>query len=284
MLGADTKPGVLSFVAAWRDVTHNRGHAHSMYRTINIVADDWKHIAVTINKLGGKFFINGTQWGAVSISGHFWRGMQVQGIPLRIGYCPHAWDVVGRMGIFFDGYIDEVRIWSKERSEEEIQSTMLNTLSPEYSLNEKNLVAYYRFVEFENLGVGDDGLYDDIRDLSAYGNHGDMIGFADLVDFDVTVSVASGYNEIPDEFVLMQNYPNPFNPETVISYSVPEPRAITLNIYDLHGKEIETLVNEFQLSGIHTIKFDAGNLPTGIYFYRLNAGNFVQTKKLIIQK
>jgi hypothetical protein len=84
-------------------------------------------------------------------------------------------------------------------------------------------------------------------------------------------------------FVLRQNYPNPFNPETTISYALPASEVVTLKIYDLLGKEIRTLVHEQQTAGLHTVCFNADGLASGVYFYKLQAGDiFQQVKKMLL--
>lgn len=93
-------------------------------------------------------------------------------------------------------------------------------------------------------------------------------------------------NEIPSQFELSQNYPNPFNPSTVISYKLADKSNVSLKIYDMLGKEVATLVNEEQQPGIYNSQFSIFNsqLSSGVYFYRLQAGNFVQTKKMMLLK
>ena len=88
--------------------------------------------------------------------------------------------------------------------------------------------------------------------------------------------------EVPAGFVLEQNYPNPFNPTTTISYQLQAVSKVTLIVYDLLGRPVATLVNERQAAGRHSVKFDAGGLPSGVYFYRLQAGSFVRTMKMIL--
>ncbi len=85
-------------------------------------------------------------------------------------------------------------------------------------------------------------------------------------------------------FALEQNYPNPFNPSTVISWQLPVNSHVVLKVYDVLGREVSTLINEVEKAGNHKVRFDAGNLANGIYFYSLTAGNFHQTKKLILLK
>ncbi|MFZ1291885.1 MAG: alpha-amylase family glycosyl hydrolase [Melioribacteraceae bacterium] len=87
-----------------------------------------------------------------------------------------------------------------------------------------------------------------------------------------------------DEFKLFQNYPNPFNPTTKISFQLPKPSIVTLKIYDVLGREIETLLNKEMKKGKFDINFNASNLSSGVYFYRLQFGNLIETKKLLLIK
>ena len=88
----------------------------------------------------------------------------------------------------------------------------------------------------------------------------------------------------PRVFVLGQNYPNPFNPTTTISYSLPIASHATLSIIDLLGRNIATLVDEVKPAGLHLMQWNAGGLPSGVYFLRMNAGRFVDTKKMLLAK
>jgi hypothetical protein len=88
----------------------------------------------------------------------------------------------------------------------------------------------------------------------------------------------------PTSFILSQNYPNPFNPSTTIRYSLPKTGHMTLKLYNLLGQEVETLVNGEQTAGAHTIEWKPRSVASGVYFYRLVAGSFVETKKMLLQK
>ncbi len=88
----------------------------------------------------------------------------------------------------------------------------------------------------------------------------------------------------PNSFALSQNYPNPFNPETTIKYNLYKSSNVTLKIYNNSGQELETVINGFQTAGDHEISLQAKGLPSGIYFYRIQAGEFSETKKFIIKK
>jgi hypothetical protein len=113
------------------------------------------------------------------------------------------------------------------------------------------------------------------------------------IDFDGSFTYS---NEIevevdftPTEFVLYQNYPNPFNPNTVISYQLPVTSSVTLKVYDILGNEVATLVNEEKQPGVYEVEFnnhsDEGqNLSSGIYIYKLTAGDFISIKKMLLLK
>jgi len=95
--------------------------------------------------------------------------------------------------------------------------------------------------------------------------------------------ISEDENAIQD-FILHQNYPNPFNPGTVIRYQLSDNSKVTLKVYDVLGNEVTTLVNEYHKAGSYEVIFDASNLPSGTYFYRLQSGKFVETKKMVILK
>jgi hypothetical protein len=98
------------------------------------------------------------------------------------------------------------------------------------------------------------------------------------------VGIFGNNNLLPSEYVLYQNYPNPFNPNTVISYSIPKASFVRINILDMLGRHIHTLVNNFKQAGNYEIDFDGSNLGSGIYFYKLETEDFVDTKKMILLK
>lgn len=89
---------------------------------------------------------------------------------------------------------------------------------------------------------------------------------------------------VPTEFALKQNYPNPFNPSTTISYQLPESANVSLIIYDVTGREVANLVSAFKPAGQHTAQFNAANLPSGMYIYRIIAGNFTASNKMMLVK
>ena len=100
---------------------------------------------------------------------------------------------------------------------------------------------------------------------------------------DGVTSVGVG-DELPNNFTLLQNYPNPFNPSTSIQYAISSRQFVTIKIYGLLGNEIATLVNEEKPAGSYEVEFSGTTLPSGIYFYQLKVGSFIQTRKMILMK
>ena len=95
-------------------------------------------------------------------------------------------------------------------------------------------------------------------------------------------STQSGPTEVVHRFYLSQNYPNPFNPSTQIRYQISESGRVTLTVFDLLGREVRTLVDEQKQPGTYTVTFDGSGLASGVYFYRLQAGSFTTTRKLVL--
>jgi flagellar hook assembly protein FlgD len=94
---------------------------------------------------------------------------------------------------------------------------------------------------------------------------------------------------IPDQFAVYQNYPNPFNPSTIITYALPQASKVTIVIYDMLGREVKTLVDNYETPGNHQIVWNGDNnfgakVASGAYIYRVVAGNFVATKKMVLLK
>lgn len=108
---------------------------------------------------------------------------------------------------------------------------------------------------------------------------------AQVVQLSGTSITAIGPDDLNNyDYALEQNYPNPFNPITTIKFSIPKQSKVKLNIFNLLGEEVKTLVNEDKLPGHYAVELEASNLPSGIYFYRLQAGNYVNVKKMILLK
>lgn len=109
------------------------------------------------------------------------------------------------------------------------------------------------------------------NEIKTLGGYGHVVGVKEI-------------NEIPKEFSLSQNYPNPLNPSTTINYSLPKSENISLIVYDMLGREVQIIDSGFKGAGYYSIIFDASKLSSGIYFYRIKAGNYTETKKMLILK
>jgi hypothetical protein len=94
----------------------------------------------------------------------------------------------------------------------------------------------------------------------------------------------TGDGQLPKEFALTQNYPNPFNPSTTIKYDLPIDSRVSLKLSNILGQEVVTLVNEEQKAGYKSVEWNASSMASGVYFYRLQAGEFVSSKKLLLLK
>jgi hypothetical protein len=115
---------------------------------------------------------------------------------------------------------------------------------------------------------------------------GNSVLYVDNLSFDTLLTSISKdrTDEIPGEYELRQNFPNPFNPSTVISYQLHAAGQVILKVYNVLGREVKTLVSERQTAGSHHVTFNAGSLPSGVYFYRIQAGDYHDAKKLILLK
>jgi hypothetical protein len=120
--------------------------------------------------------------------------------------------------------------------------------------------------------------------------------FALKTDSLCNASLFTGINisstKFPEDFQLLQNYPNPFNPSTTIDYELPNAGSVKIIVYDISGKEVKTLINEFRQAGSYNVIFDGKNLASGVYFYKLvvsganliGSNNFVQTRRMVLIK
>jgi hypothetical protein len=115
-------------------------------------------------------------------------------------------------------------------------------------------------------------------------NNGIRSTWIALVSDSSTITIAEDEIYKPEEFLLFQNYPNPFNPSTTISYQLPKETFVSIIVYDVLGNEIEILTNEYMPAGVHEVMFDAADLSSGMYFYRIKANEYEQINKMILIK
>ncbi|MFN3695100.1 MAG: T9SS type A sorting domain-containing protein, partial [Ignavibacterium sp.] len=159
---------------------------------------------------------------------------------------------------------------------------------PEFELGKNYNIDFY--ADHNGNGVYDAPPIDHAWRLSFISTTGDFIqnfthntNFTDI-QWPGTTDISEIDGPIPARFALEQNYPNPFNPSTTINFSIPQKDFVTLKIYNLVGDEIQLLINEEKEAGIYNVTFEAINLPSGVYFYKIRAGNFTATKKMILMR
>jgi hypothetical protein len=172
----------------------------------------------------------------------------------------------------FNGNLDEIRVWNEARTFEQI----FNTMNVELFGTEPGLVALWHLNEVAE-GV--------VKDATPNHNNGTLKNGSTVTD------VNEQPKSVVTEYALFQNYPNPFNPTTMITFVVPTSVGtgttkilITLKVFDMLGREVATLVNEEKEPGQYQVTFDGSRLASGVYFYKLSAGKFMEVKRMILAK
>jgi Secretion system C-terminal sorting domain len=139
-------------------------------------------------------------------------------------------------------------------------------------------------IEFESISfkkyIGI--VYRSLSEISVYSSN--LIGYRINGKEWGHLSGIKNNTNIPAEYKLEQNYPNPFNPATLIGYSIPKSGIVIIKVFDVLGREVSTLVNEYKFAGNYSVQFNAGKITSGVYFYRIESGSYVQTKKLVVLK
>jgi hypothetical protein len=242
---------------------HNVFGGIQLYSSPLVPLHQYTHIAATYDASAGiaKIYINGVFDTSKSV------GSSVSNSTgnLYLGFNPVRGDFIAP----FKGIIDEVRIWNIARTESEIQSTLNQSLNG----NEIGLIGYWQF---------DEGTGTITSDATSNQNDGTISG-ATWVPVPTPVENENNFTQ-PDQFSLQQNYPNPFNPSTRIQYQVSSISQVTLKVYDVLGNEVATLVDEYKPAGSYEVDLNASKLSSGIYFYKLQSNNYIETKKMILIK
>ena len=242
------------------------------------VDGNWHHLALVADKSIDSilFYVDGIKQNTI--------------IRWKLGAWPNVSNLdslfIGHNNVtsFYKGEMDELSIWNKALTSAQIITLTSDTLGPAYySTTDSGLVGYWRFNQYENLGIGGGGV-DDIRDFSVWGNHGDSEGNPQLVPSGI-LHVKIINQNYPENYTLFQNYPNPFNPTTTIRFTISDFGFTILKIYNASGKEVATLVNEKLSTGSYEVEFNITQnsiLSSGVYFYRLEAGEYAETRKMVL--
>lgn len=224
--------------------------------TIVMTPGVWTHLAVTYDGTTVMFYKNGVMSFSSTISAP--PGSSANEMRIGRGNSDAG-----------SGRLDEIRVWSVARTQAEISANMCNKWIPN---NTAGLKAKWHmdstFVDSVNGWNG-----------SAVGN----VSF-DTATVCTPVSIKPNVSEIPQSYMLGQNYPNPFNPTTRIDFSLPKEGYVEIDIYDVTGKKVSSLVRDPFKAGTYSVEFNAVNLASGIYFYTIKAGDFTATKKMLLIK
>jgi len=222
-----------------------------------IQANVWQHLAVVSNGSTVTFYLNG-----------------VAGTPVTsacvLGSSTNEMRIGRGNNDAGSGMLDEIRVWSVARTGADIITNMCNKWIPN---NTSGLKAIWHF----------DSTYVD----SVNGWNGipmGTAGFDTLTFCPLITSITGNEGLIPEVYKLEQNYPNPFNPTTKIIFSIPKASYVEMKIYDITGKEVSTLVSDPYQAGTYSVEFNASKLASGVYFYKIVAGSFSMTKKMILIK
>ena len=247
-------------------------HGPWMWAQSGLIPTDgeWYHVAATWGPGGMNIYINGSHKGEIAYTQ-----------PTQ----PYNFDLIGAStwGGYFEGAIDEVRFWSIARDSTQIQKTMNSVLGLEYIQSpDSGLLAYYKFDSFEDLAIDQDG-QDDLRDYSANANHADSRGTPAIItsgafNYEGLEPVTSNHNS----YLLYQNQPNPFNTQTNIKLTIPRTESVTPSIFNILGEKITTLVSVKHLSGTYNYEWKPAGLPEGLYYVRMEAGEFTDTRKMVV--
>ncbi len=179
---------------------------------------------------------------------------------------------------YWDGKIDEVRIWNEALPVENILDAMNGHATPEA----RALVGYWRFNEGFGTVAGD---------RSRHSNNGTLVNGPTWTTPGAPIGGAAAKqgegvtSTTPENFELVQNYPNPFNPSTEIRFSLAEDAMVQLSVYDVMGREVSRLLDQPLSAGTHAVTWVADSeLPSGVYVYRLSAGDVVSTRQMVLLK
>ena len=154
--------------------------------------------------------------------------------------------------------------------------TMFDSTSNQGSLKGKSVGVEYTGTDYNTVTLSFPLYYMNLAEAKQ------LAEFIMTDKFEEVMTVEKDNNFLPSTYSLQQNYPNPFNPSTIIEYQIKELADVELKVFDVLGSEIMTLVDDYKTAGSYQAVFDAFNIPSGVYFYRLKANDFVETKKMIL--
>lgn len=202
--------------------------------------------------------------------------------PIKVSTVPSQSEV-GSQWLVKSDSLKSIHLWMDSRTLSGCYTQMIDSNGNRLWNQNDIAVSIPSFTDMKTISDGNGGMilmgfyqYDfsvRAQQVSRTGNLGEII-----------TSVAAKNSPLPDQFTLSQSYPNPANPSATLRYDLPTSSWVTLKVYDLLGREIATLVNGRNQPGEHSVTWNAANVPSGVYFYRLIAGDYVQTKKMVVMR
>lgn len=232
---------------------------------------------------------NFTHIGGIPSNGQYYASYEIEMVNQDIGYLSYFHNTTG---------VEPNRVGKSTNGGANWLNVTFDNMKKLYFLNENTGFSFSYFTngstrinKTSNGGLNwtSDTVTDKARDM-VFVNQ--LTGYC-VCDYGVLLKTTNGGNpigiqtissEIPENFELSQNYPNPFNPSTTIRFSLPQSGQVKLVIYDISGKEIRNLVNQILSPGVYSYDFNADNLPSGMYIYRLSTKEFSDTKKMVVIK
>lgn len=238
----------------------------------------YSYVALTL----GDSTIDSIAWSTFKVSAHFGEVQDFFISEPASGYSIDNLAPIVPSGIIADGYGDRVELTWDDNEDKDFQYyAIYRSSDSEFNPDTMNT---YTFSTIENsftdVGVELEKTYFyKIVAIDFSGNQSEYSEKVYALVTDIELDI-----EIPTIYDLAQNYPNPFNPSTLIEFSLPESGLVTLKIYNILGEEVATLINEMKAAGVFEVQFDASQLTTGIYIYRIKSGDFIATKKMLLVK
>lgn len=271
---------MLGYHAGYQRFCFCDGQQGCIYSDDQFEPGRWYHVAVAVDALISSvdvLYVDGVQQAEFNVDTP---EIPNHGSQFSIG---QEWDGAGESN-FFEGLIDEARVWKTKRTQEEIQGAMYQPLRGD----ETGLVGLWHFDE-----PHDSNLFQETHDATAYANDGLLMGYegSDL-PFEPSGAMVEpiGVDDTPPvdgSFVLQQNYPNPFNPGTTIEFNLPRASSVKLEVFDLHGVRVRTLIDESLPSGGRVAVWDGRDdhgdgVASGMYIYRLQTDLMTESRRMLL--
>ena len=261
----------------WRQIG-NLGGWDALGSFNGVYRRTYAYVAQTL----GDSTVEGVHWSKFKISAHTNNVLNFFVSEADSGYSIDNLAPAVPSNIIADGFEDRVELaWDDNEDNDFKYYAIYRSLDSEFDPDTMNTFTYSTIdgsFNDDNVEIGNTYYYKIVA-VDFSGNQSEYSEQVYALITDVNADV-----EIPTVYELGQNYPNPFNPSTVINYSIPESGLVTLKVFDILGQEVAELVNTVKQAGVYNVSFDANDMTTGLYIYRIESGSFTATKKMLLVK